>query len=63
MNCPYCGEELVYHDYYMKGYNGPKVGDIYKCPSESNGEKCESQIFNSFFYTDINDNFREGYPC
>lgn len=38
MNCPYCGAELDYHDYYgnkdfiIYGI-GKKSGDIYKCPN------------------------------
>lgn len=24
---------------------------------------CESACFNGFFYTDCNDNLKEGYPC
>ena len=40
--CPYCGDELVYHDWYGKLIHGEhywiksywkKLGDIYKCPN------------------------------
>ncbi|KAB7635255.1 hypothetical protein [Bacillus sp. B3-WWTP-C-10-D-3] len=37
MDCPYCGAELEYHDYYYRGIYGTetyeKLGDIYKCPN------------------------------
>jgi hypothetical protein len=70
MECPYCGEELTYHDYYGKikhadhYYIYPqtwieRTGDIYKCPNE----ECESEVFNYLFYTDKHENLHEGYPC
>lgn len=35
MECPHCGVELEYHDYYYRGIYGTetyeKLGDIYKC--------------------------------
>lgn len=37
MECPYCGKELEYHDWYYTGHyssgNYQKMGDIYKCPN------------------------------
>jgi hypothetical protein len=65
MQCPYCGTELELHDYYGNYYNGGiyKIGDIYKCPNVENGEPCESAVFNGLFYTDLQDNLYEGYPC
>ena len=51
MECPYCFQELDWHDYFgkytgegMSGIN--KTGDIYKCPNE----ECESETFNYFFW-------------
>lgn len=64
MKCPYCKQELKWHDWFgtnMK-FNGlgDKKGDIYKCENE----KCDSQSFNYSFYTRINDDeLKEGYPC
>lgn len=84
MECPYCGAELMYNDYYGTGlqeyYYGTagngiyypstfkKIGDIYKCPNsdgfeEDDTECCKSNIFNGYFYTDLNGNLHEGYPC
>jgi len=69
--CPYCKQELSYHDWfytgnhaaYEKGYEGSgfkKLGDIYKCGNED----CDSQSFNYSFYTRIgSDELLEGYPC
>lgn len=61
MECPYCEEELQYHDYY--GFGNPygpqfvKQGDIYKCDNDS----CE--MYEEHFYTDKQDELHEGYPC
>jgi viroplasmin and RNaseH domain-containing protein len=37
MECPYCGAELNYNDWYYRGnYSAgayEKLGDIYKCPN------------------------------
>jgi len=89
MECPYCGSELKYHDYYGKGNpfrsDFKKSGDIYQCQNSFgfNSEEeariyekennlccedwmeivCESYCHNGSFYTDTNDNLREGYPC
>lgn len=63
MNCPECGQELEYSDYYgpMKkdNYWTPsyieRVGDIYHCQNE----ECEGH----HFHTDSNEELHEGYPC
>jgi len=66
--CPYCGEELEYQDYFgrISGwnqfFNEPIIdheGDIYKCLNE----ECESEAFNYYFYDFCDDILREGYPC
>lgn len=65
MECPYCEQELEWCDYFgnlddntISGIK--KKGDVYKCPNE----KCESETFNYYFYTILDDNeLREGYPC
>lgn len=61
MDCPYCEEELNYHDYYGRGIPGregfEKTGDIYKCENED----CE--MFDENFYTDKQNDLHEGYPC
>ncbi len=65
MECPYCNQELVWHDYFgnldhntISGIN--KKGDIYKCQNE----ECKSETFNYYFYTRLNDDsLQEGYPC
>lgn len=65
MECPYCNQELEWHDYFgnldhntISGIN--KKGDIYKCTNE----ECESETFNYYFYTRLdNDELKEGYPC
>jgi hypothetical protein len=63
MECPYCGQELEYHDYfgrYLGKDRWDKKGEIYKCQNE----ECESMVFNYFFYTRLDsDNLQEGYPC
>lgn len=69
MDCPYCGRELVYQDYFGRlcsHQDGKVLGDIYKCPWEDdeNCTECDSSAFNSYFhvYRDIG-NLEEGYPC
>lgn len=73
MNCPYCNEELQFHDEYYTGrpenyygtagngiyYPSTKkhLGDIFKCKNE------ECEYYDTFFYTDTNDNLNEGFPC
>jgi hypothetical protein len=62
MECPYCGAELEWDDYYgfyLGNDNWDKQGDIYKCLNED----CESGAFNNFFHTDKQENLYEGYPC
>ena len=66
MNCPYCDQELKYHDYFghMIGWklslNEIHLGDIFKCLNES----CYSETFSYFYHVYLNDsNLREGYPC
>jgi len=68
MNCPYCNGELNCFDYYGKRkvaehyYTHPqswieKEGNIYKCDNE----ECEG--YEQHFYSDVNENLYEGYPC
>lgn len=66
MQCPYCNEELNYQSFYYKGnyeayekgYAGiEKLGDIYQC----NNENCRA--YEQHFYTDMQGNLHEGYPC
>lgn len=61
MECPYCEGELRYHDYYGLGIpmreDFKKLGDIYMCDNE------ECEAYQEHFYTDQNDELREGYPC
>ena len=67
MECPYCNQELAYHDFYGKNlrldsFNRVKdgfvkSGDIYIC----NNENCE--YYEEHFYTDKNEELHEGYPC
>ncbi len=64
MICPYCDQELKYHDWYgiNMGFNrsGNKKGDIFKCHNED----CESNSFNYLFYTKgKSDDLHEGHPC
>lgn len=68
MECPYCEQELKYHDFYFAGNYAAyekglaqiqKKGDIYKCENEG----CESSVFNSLFHTrEGNDELKEGNP-
>jgi len=70
MECPLCGEDLVYWDTYGRLFShqdGKVLGEIYMCPigrGDEEGE-CESAIFNvsGSFYTDLQGNLNEGYPC
>lgn len=75
MECPYCEEELCQHDSYFSGRPGSfygtsgngiyypptpnyrKLGDIFKC----HNEECEA--YQEHFYTDLQENLHEGYPC
>jgi len=61
--CPSCGIELEYHDYFGKytgqGMSGiEKKGTIYKCANES----CTS-FDESFYEYTAEGILREGYPC
>lgn len=67
MECPYCGTELVYEDYYgriLPHQDGAIVGYIYYCPVGEEDGDCESSSFHvaGSFYT-FNGNLEEGYPC
>ena len=53
MECPYCGKELVYHDWYGRKIPGEhywilptwqKEGDIFKCPNYDGFEDKEEAI-------------------
>jgi hypothetical protein len=59
MDCPYCGEELAWHDYYGPRVDGriQKRGDIYKCENE------ECDAYEQHFYTDQREELHDGYPC
>lgn len=61
MECPLCGEELAYDDYFgrMASHQDGKVcGDIYKCVNE------ECECYQQTFYAYRSDGeLREGYPC
>ena len=61
MNCPICGEELAYSDYFGRiaaHQDGKKCGDIYKCTNE----ECDG--YEQTFYTCVGSNeVHEGYPC
>ena len=64
MNCPYCEQELKWHDWFGTNMrfdgSGDKKGDIYECKNEER----DSQSFNYSFYTRLNDDeLKEGYPC
>lgn len=41
MDCPYCGAELVWDDYWMRGVGGNKEGDIYRCPNSEGFDSYE----------------------
>lgn len=70
MECPLCGEELDYVDYFGRiasHQDGKVLGDIWKCPngSEQDGS-CDSESFyvaGSFYSYRDNDELHEGYPC
>lgn len=70
MECPYCGEELIWEDYFGRiaaHQDGKVLGDIYRCPNgQEESEICESSMFNvpGYFYTyrDTGE-LHEGYPC
>lgn len=49
MECPYCGSELEYDDYFGRiasHQDGKIFGDIYRCPKgREESEDCESSVF------------------
>lgn len=60
MECPYCNQELDYHDWFgtNMAHDPIKQGNIYICQNEA----CE--MFEEHFYTRENsDEIYEGYPC
>ena len=62
-DCPHCGQELEYHDYFGKytgrGFSGiDRCGAIYKCANES----C-SAFDEHFWALDSDGVLHEGYPC
>jgi hypothetical protein len=70
MNCPYCGSEMDWDDYFgrvLAHQDGQVFGDIYRCPKGfAQDGSCESEEFKSSgtFYT-FRDNegvIHEGYP-
>ena len=74
MECPYCKEELFYHDYYFTGrpasFHGTTGNGLYYPEQDYKklGDifKCENEdceAFDEHFYTDIYDDLNEGYPC
>ena len=62
-DCPECGAELVWSDWYGHGPNiesRPKDGDIYRCPNED----CPSDGGCRHWHTRPGDgDLHEGYPC
>jgi len=67
MECPECGDELRYVDYYgtnlhLDSFDRPKpgfvkTGDIFQCKNE------ECECFQTFYHTDNTGELKEGYPC
>lgn len=60
--CPYCGTELTYDDYFGRiaaHQDGKVYGDIYKC----NNEDCEAHQQTFYTYREGNGELHEGYPC
>lgn len=70
MECPICGSELEYEDYFGRvaaHQDGHVAGDIYRCPKgfEQDGS-CESEDFSvagSFYMYRGESELHEGYPC
>ena len=69
MDCPYCGTELEYHDYFGRlaaHQDGHVAGDIYQCPVGREEGECDSASFHvaGMFHIYRNDGvLRDGYPC
>lgn len=70
MECPICGTELEYYDYFghiAAHQDGKICGEIYKCPLGSNCDgSCESDLFyvsGSYYIYCDSDELHEGYPC
>lgn len=69
MECPYCGSELIYHDYFGRlaaHQDGHVSGDIYMCPVGREDGECDSASFHvaGMFHVYRNDDvLRDGYPC
>jgi hypothetical protein len=61
MNCPKCNIEMKCEDYYGIGMPGRldfiKEGDIFSCDND------ECEVYTENFYTDVDGNLYEGYPC
>ena len=62
MECPYCKQELTYHDYFGRicsHQDGEIMGDIYKCENEN----CDAYQEHFYTYRDNESEIHEGYPC
>lgn len=62
MECPYCKEELNYHDYFgriCRHQDGKVLGDIYQCKNED----CEAYQEHFYTYRNNESELHEGYPC
>ena len=68
MQCPECGNDMAYVDYYGRMqytehyYRYPrswieKIGDIYKCTNDN----CD--YFQEYFHTNAVGDMEYGYPC
>lgn len=70
MECPICGEELIYEQPFGRlaaHQDGYVAGHIWRCPNgmEQDGS-CESELFHvagSFYTTVMDSNLHEGFPC
>ena len=63
MDCPYCEQELLCHDWFGKGIlssNSLKMGYIYKCKNE----KCDAlEVTFYSLESEKHEVAHEGYPC
>lgn len=62
MECPYCGNEMYYDDYFgriLSFQDGHIEGDIYRCDNPNCEKACE------YFHIHRNNpaDIHEGYPC